>query len=282
MLINNTKNKKSLENDKKKILNLKSQSTYRHNNHTFRSRRRPIMIDLVMIPQIPLLPEAQTAIDATERLLVGMYQPVSLQLVLDPEAPPAHVARIRLLPRVSRNVNHQRRLRPKALIAVAAPERKRVGVRAIVHEQRRLLLERLPAQVADVRTFVRVDASVLDDVPAGREHPPAQVAREVLDALVRLAQVAHEALRDAELLAAQVADERTFAGVDAHVPDVGVGGVQALAAELAVVVDAAVDDDLGRVDGGLVDLGALAAVGLFRVARGRFGGVCRWGPGKNF
>lgn len=212
------------------------------------------MINPIVIPQIALLPEAEPAFRTNERLLVGMDEPVPLQLVLDPEAPAAHIARVRLLPGVPRDVDHQRGLRPEALAAVAALERERVRVRPVVDEERRLLLERLAAQVADVRPLVRVDPPVLDDVAPRREHPAADVALEVLDALVGLLQVPDQALGDAELLPAEVADEGALASVDAHVPDVGVGGMEALAADLAVVVDPAIHYDLGGVHFLLVDL----------------------------
>lgn len=111
-------------------------------------------------------------------------------------------------------------------------------MRPVVDEERRLLLESLSAEIAYVRSLVGVYPAVLDDVAFGGEHAATQVAGEVLDALVRLLQVSDETLRYSELLATQVADEGSFTRVDPHVPNVGVWRVEALAAGLAVVVDA--------------------------------------------
>lgn len=112
-------------------------------------------------------------------------------------------------------------------------------------------------------------------IPTRRKHSPTQITRKIFDSLVRLPQVSNKTLRDAELFSAQVADIRTFARVDAHVPDVGVRGVQAFAAEFAVVVDAAVDNYFCGVDSVLVDFRALATFRLFRLAGSRFWGICR-------
>lgn len=75
---------------------------------------------------------------------------------------------------------------------------------------------------------------------------------------MRFSQVTDKALGDSELFSAEVTDEGTFSGVNAHVPDVGVGGVETLAADFADVVDAAVYDCFCGVYGVLVDFRVFA------------------------
>jgi hypothetical protein len=216
------------------------------------------VIRLGVVPQVPLLPETEPAHGAHPRLLVGMYESVPLQFILDTEAPAANITFIGFLAGVARDVQQEGRLGAEPLVAVAALERKVVLVRPLVDKKRSFLLERFAAQVAHVGPLVRVDPAVLLDVAPRREHAAAQVAREFFDALVRLAQVAHQPLRHAELLAAQIAHVGPLPRVDPHVPDVGVGRVEVLAALFAVVVDAAVDHHFGGADQFLIDLGVFA------------------------
>lgn len=163
------------------------------------SWRRPVVINLIMVPQVPFLPETQPAIRTTEWFLIGMYQSVPFEFVLDAEAAAAHVTGIRFFPRVSSDVYHQGRLGTETLVAVGATEGERVGVRTIVNEKGRLLFERLTAEVADVGTFVGVDATVLDDVATSGKHPAADVAWEVLYTCTQNEFLRRQALSDALL-----------------------------------------------------------------------------------
>lgn len=60
---------------------------------------------LIMIVQITLLPESETALDADERLVLGVNELVPRKLGLDPELPLAHVASVVLLAGVRGHVS---------------------------------------------------------------------------------------------------------------------------------------------------------------------------------
>jgi len=198
------------------------------------------VIELPVIDQVAFLSERQAAVGATPRFLVGVDQSVTLELVLDPETAAAHVAGVRLLTGVLGDVQRERRPRAERLAAMAALEREHVGVRAIVHEEGGLLLERFAAHVAHVRPLARVNPPMVLDVSPRGEHAAAQIARHVLDAVVRLAEVPRQALIHAESLAAQVAREHPLARVDPYVPVERVRRIQVLPALGAVIVHPAV------------------------------------------
>jgi len=203
------------------------------------------VIELPVIDQVAFLSERQAAVGATPRFLVRVNESVTLELVLDPETAAAYVASVRFLAGVLRDVQREWRPRAERLAAVAAFEWEHVGVRAIVHEERGLLLERFAAHVTHVRPLTRVNSPMVLDVSSRGEHAAAQIARHVLDAVVRLAEVPRQALIHAESFATQVAREHPLARVDSYVPIERIRRIQVLSALGAMIVHPAVVLDSG-------------------------------------
>lgn len=181
------------------------------------SLRRACVRPLPVVPEIPLLAEGEATIGAREGLIVEVNCPVHFEFVAHAKCLGAYVADVRLFTSVQVRVMCQ--LCPESVLGIAARTRKRKMVRVCftVNVKRGTLLEAFPALGADVGALARVYSHVLRHVLAGGELDGADGARVVLDLLVGLAHVSPQPGRDAELLAAQVANARLLARVDALV-----------------------------------------------------------------
>jgi len=194
-------------------------------------RTRGVVVPaLVVIVQVALLPEGQAALDAHERLLLGVDELVPRQLGLDAELLRAHVARVILLAGVRGHVGQHFLSAAESFAAVRARVRELVRVQLAVNVQRGLGPERLAARIADVGPFASMRASMILPRRLRSERAAAQVAREVLQLRVHVLQVTTESSRVAELLAAHVTRERSLVLVDPHVAQIRVLQLEALAA----------------------------------------------------
>ena len=126
----------------------------------------PLLVPL----QHPHLYELLVAVRTLERLLLGVYPQVLLQVVRPQEAHPAQLAPVLLLVRVRHLVVLESALAPEPLVAHLALERLLPGVDPLVVPQRLLARELLLADLAhyplSVLLLVDLEGGLLDELHA--------------------------------------------------------------------------------------------------------------------
>lgn len=192
-------------------------------------------------PERPALREGGPAVLAAVRVGLQVAQHVAVELVSLPEGLAAVDTSVGSLAGVVEAVAGHVGAQLEALAAVGAAVGRGRGVRLEVHVQGAALREALGAGGAGVGSLAGVRAQVLLEVLRGGEGAVAERAGAGAAALVRVREVAAEAGRRAELLAAEVAHAGPLARVDALVEQVGVARAQAAVAYRARVERLPVD-----------------------------------------
>lgn len=175
---------------------------------------------LNVIVQVALLSKSKTALDADERLVLGVDELVSCQFGLDSEFLCAYVARVILLARMRSYVSQHLLPSTEPFSTIRAHVRELVGVKFAVDIEGCLGFEGLAARVADVWPFAGMSAPMILSRSLRRERFTAQIAHKVLQLRVHVFQVPGQSARIAELLAAYVTSERSLVLVDPHVAQI--------------------------------------------------------------
>lgn len=198
------------------------------------------MDPLAVVFKGPALFEHRVAYDARVGFRVPVAERVAMQIVALPERFAALRTGVGPFARMLQPVSREAQAQTELGTALHALEREVLAVRPQVDVQGSALGEPLSAAGADVRAFACVDAQMLLQVLRVREVLRAEAARVAFQPLVGFGQMALEAVRRSELLAAHVAHARPLARVDALVEYIRVRGTELLVAYTANVVDLAV------------------------------------------